>query len=85
METNKNPFPENLIGWSDIAKGVAVVAYESLRDFVLKRHISDPQPPTFTQQRANEWGAKLDMQDATPETAAEAIQRDLEDQALKGW
>lgn len=40
MEANK--FPENLVKWSDIARGIGEVALASLWQFVTKRHSETP-------------------------------------------
>lgn len=51
--------------------------------------VAPPQTPLHgVQERANEWMDKVDMQDATPETAAEAMARDASDEAWErpsGW
>ena len=45
----------------------------------IDRNYDSEGTPVDVQQRAAEWGAKLDMQDATPDTAAEATIRDCGD------
>lgn len=73
--------------WVDIVRGVGALAFESAKDFLLHRHHETPlhepahyEPPvrdiTVAQKMANEWGAKMDLQDATPETARTAKERD---------
>lgn len=54
-------FPERLVGWTDIARGVGEVALSTLRN-ALKRHSSEPtlsdhfQPKTPPEPPIKDWG-----------------------------